>query len=109
PRVRSAITWFSRTSVSRPAICHSSGAVADRRWLRSLLALLRHRERKHHGATRLGQGPGIEPLGPGTVSDGTGYVLPPVDGVGAGARVVAAAAGELPEQISAAGIERPEY
>src|SRR5947209_14952754 len=71
PRVRSAITWFSRTSVSRPAICHSSGAVADRRWLRSLLALLRHRERKHHGATRLGQGPGIEPLGPGTVSDGT--------------------------------------
>src|SRR5689334_1336264 len=105
PRTRSVITGFVR---SRRAICHGANAVADRVRLRRC-GLLRQRECEQRRPARLRKGAGIKPLGPSAIADRDRDELPPVDHVGAGARVVAAAAGVLPKEFSAAGVERPEY
>src|SRR5947209_8118107 len=63
--------------------------------------LLRQREREQRGSARLRERPGVEPLGPGAVSDGNCDELPSVDAVAARARVVPAAARVLEQQLSA--------
>src|SRR3954447_17504219 len=69
------------------------------------LLVLREREREQRAALAGAELPGQEALGPGAPAGRHGDELPAVDLVGARARVVAAAALELPEQVAALGVE----
>src|SRR3954454_6566046 len=72
------------------------------------LLVLREREREQRAALAGPELPGQEALGPGAPAGRHGDVLPAVDAVGARARVVAAAALELPEQVAGVGVEGVE-
>src|SRR4051812_36433631 len=70
--------------------------------------VLREREREQRAALASAELPGQEALGPGAPAGRHGDELPAVDLVGARARVVAAAALELPEQVAAVRVEGVE-
>src|SRR3954469_3636415 len=70
--------------------------------------VLREREREQRAALAGAELSGQEALGPGAPAGRHGDELPAVDLVGARARVVAAAALELPEQVARLGVERVE-
>src|SRR4051794_7279223 len=71
-------------------------------------SVLREREREQRAALAGAELPGQEALGPGAPAGRHGDELPAVDLIGARARVVAAAALELPEQVAALGVEGVE-
>src|SRR3954469_11642800 len=70
--------------------------------------VLREREREQRAALAGAELSGQEALGPGAPAGRHGDELPAVDLVGARARVVAAAALELPEQVARLGVEGVE-
>src|SRR3954467_14642693 len=76
--------------------------------VRWFVLVLRQREREQRAALTGAELSGQEALGPRAPAGRHGDVLPAVDAVGARARVVAAAALELPEQVAALGVERVE-
>src|SRR3954453_11028868 len=76
--------------------------------VRWFVLVLRQREREQRAALAGAELPGQEALGPGAPAGRHGDELPAIDLVAARARVVAAAALELPEQVAALGVEGVE-
>src|SRR3954453_5225065 len=76
--------------------------------VRWFVLVLRQREREQRAALTGAELSGQEALRPRAPAGRHGDELPAVDAVAARARVVAAAALELPEQVTAAGVERVE-
>src|SRR5436190_14875313 len=109
PRMRRLpITAFGEQLVSdcEYAICHV--LLGRGRSLTAFQLLLRHREGEQRAAVGRPEHLGQEPLGPATPAARRDDVLPSVDGVGRRVAVVAAAALELPQQLSAVGVPRVE-
>src|SRR3954451_11952683 len=76
--------------------------------VRWFVLVLRQREREQRAALTGAELSGQEALGPRAPAGRHGDELPAVDLVGARARVVAAAALELPEQVAAVRVEGVE-
>src|SRR6266508_6788965 len=74
----------------------------------SIGSVLRQCESEQRAPVARAEHAGQEPLVPRAPARRHGDVLPPVDAVGARARVVAAAALELPQQLTRLGVERVE-
>src|SRR3954468_20665804 len=71
-------------------------------------SVLRQREHEQRASLARPQHAGEEAFGPGAPARRHGDVLPTVDAVAGRARVVPAAALELPQQLTGLGVERVE-
>src|SRR4051794_13638525 len=85
-----------------------NGSSFDYTWLPIGRSLLRQGEGEQGAALAGAEHAWQEAFGPGAPAGGRGDELLAVDAVGAGARVVAAAALELPQQFAGLGVQRVE-
>src|SRR6266496_6324563 len=96
---------------SNSGVSHTSMApppLSERGLRRRALRALGKGEHDQRAAVAGAEHAGEEPLGPAAPAHRHGDVLPAVDHVGRRAAVVAAAALEVPQQLTGPGVERVE-